>query len=147
MAYVSQELKKKIAQNVKRILKEYQMRGSLGVNNYSTLVLKLKEGPLDLLNEFNKNAKRDFERRGLNDAIKWEDYAYANVNPYSIERSWEGKNLEFLTKIKDAMNGVETDEQNYNNSDIMTDYFDVGWYIKIAIGTWEKPYKHIKWHK
>jgi hypothetical protein len=29
---------------------------------------------------------------------------------------------------------------NYNNSDIMTDYFDVGWYIEINVGKWNKEY-------
>ena len=30
---------------------------------------------------------------------------------------------------------------NHNNSDISTDYFDVGWYIDINIGKWDKPYE------
>jgi len=30
---------------------------------------------------------------------------------------------------------------NHDNSDIMTDYFDVGWYFDLSLGTWEKPYK------
>ena len=25
--------------------------------------------------------------------------------------------------------------------DAMTDYYDVGWYVDVNIGTWEKPYK------
>jgi hypothetical protein len=29
---------------------------------------------------------------------------------------------------------------NHDNSDIMTDYFDVGWYVTLESGTWEKPY-------
>ena len=42
------------------------------------------------------------------------------------------------------MNGVGTKEQNHNNSDVQTDYFDVGWYIEINVGDWEKPYKLTK---
>ena len=29
--------------------------------------------------------------------------------------------------------------ENYDNSDISTDYFDVGYYAHIAIGEWDKP--------
>jgi hypothetical protein len=28
----------------------------------------------------------------------------------------------------------------YDNTDIMTDYFDVSHYIDISIGKWDKPY-------
>ena len=30
---------------------------------------------------------------------------------------------------------------NHDNSDIQTDYFDVGHYVELNIGTWEKPYE------
>ena len=29
--------------------------------------------------------------------------------------------------------------ENYDNSDISTDYFDVGYYAHLAIGEWDKP--------
>lgn len=37
-------------------------------------------------------------------------------------------------------------EGNYNNSDIMSDYFDVGWYFSLHIGSWRKPFEvtHLK---
>jgi hypothetical protein len=31
-------------------------------------------------------------------------------------------------------------EGNWDRSDIMTDYFDIGWYCDINIGKWDKPY-------
>ena len=33
---------------------------------------------------------------------------------------------------------------NYDNSDVMTDYFDVGWYVWLSVGSWDKEYKFIK---
>jgi hypothetical protein len=30
---------------------------------------------------------------------------------------------------------------NHDRSDSMTDYFDVGWYISINVGKWNKPYE------
>jgi hypothetical protein len=29
---------------------------------------------------------------------------------------------------------------NWDKSDIQTDYFNVGWYIDVNIGKWNKPY-------
>jgi len=29
---------------------------------------------------------------------------------------------------------------NHNNSDIQTDYFDVGWYITVNLGKYDTPY-------
>jgi len=59
-----------------------------------------------------------------------------SVNEYHIASHFTGVAKEFLLKLKDAMN-----VGNHNNSDIMTDYFDVGWYIHINIGKWNKPYE------
>lgn len=28
---------------------------------------------------------------------------------------------------------------NHDNSDAMTDYFDVGWYFHLSVGKWDKP--------
>jgi hypothetical protein len=33
---------------------------------------------------------------------------------------------------------------NHDNSDSMTDYFDVGWYVWLSVGSWDKEYKFNK---
>ena len=50
MAYISQEDKKELAPAIKAVLKKYNMKGSIGIRNYSTLVVNLKEGSLNLGN-------------------------------------------------------------------------------------------------
>jgi hypothetical protein len=111
MAYMSQENKKTLAPAIKSVLKEYGMKGSIGVDNHSTLVVNLKEGHIDF------GSKND------------------SVNPYWIDKHYTGIAQQFLNELKDAMM-----VGNYNNSDIMTDYFDVGWYIEINVGKWNKEY-------
>ena len=64
------------------------------------------------------------------------DFGTDSVNEYHIDSHFEGVAKEFLLKLKDAMM-----VGNHNNSDIITDYFDVGWYIGINIGKWNKPYE------
>ena len=117
MAYMNQTKKAAIAPKVKAILKKYGMKGSLAVRNYSTLVLNLKSGPLDLA---------DRER------------GYSQINQYWLEDNWQGKELAFLKEVKAAMN-----DGNHDNSDSMVDYFDVGWYININAGQWDKPYQKV----
>tara|TARA_B100001093_G_scaffold127946_1_gene120423 strand:+ start:449 stop:796 length:348 start_codon:yes stop_codon:yes gene_type:complete len=111
MAYMSQENKKTLAPAIKAVLKEYGMKGSIAVDNSSTLVVNLKEGHIDF------GSKND------------------SVNTYWIDKHYTGIAQQFLNELKDAMM-----TGNYNNSDIMTDYFDVGWYIEINVGKWNKEY-------
>jgi len=122
MAYVSQELKAKIAPKVKAILKKYKVKGSLAVNHHSTLVLNIKEGALDMYQDFAKS--EDAEKFGI------------QVNPYWYKEHFSGKTKAFLSEVIPAMN-----DGNWDKSDIQSDYFNVGWYISVNIGKWNKPYQ------
>jgi hypothetical protein len=124
MAYVSQELKAKIAPQVKAILKKYKVKGSLAVRNHSTLVLNIKEGALDMYQDFGK--PEDAEKFGI------------QVNPYWYKDHFNGKTKAFLSEVIPAMNAG-----NWDKSDIQTDYFNVGWYVSVNIGQWNKPYTKV----
>lgn len=118
MAYVSQELKARIAPQVKAILKKYKIKGSLAVRNHSTLVLNIKEGALDFYKDYGQPAHGSIQ-----------------VNPYHYKSHFEGKSKAFLSEVIPAMN-----EGNWDKSDIQSDYFNVGWYVDVNIGKWNKPY-------
>ena len=121
MAYMSQEKKAKIAPAVKAILKKYNVKASLAVRNHSTLVLNVKQGPIDFINDFGNS--EDAKKFGI------------QVNPYWYHEHFTGESKEFLTEVITAMN-----DGNHDRSDIQTDYFDVGWYVDVNIGQWNKPY-------
>lgn len=127
MAYMSQERKKEIAETVKPILKKYGVKGTFGVDNHSTLVLTLKSGKID----FKKDLVLTDLFHGRNPA---ESY-YMSVNPYWYQDHFSGKARKFLKEIIPLLN-----KGNHDNSDISTDYFDVGWYVDVKIGKWNKPY-------
>jgi len=131
MAYMSQEKKAKIAPVVKNILKQYGVKGSLAVRNHSTLVLNIKSGPIDFISNFNTVVNDIYHR----EHDSWKAETYIDVNPYHFQKHFSGKALEFLKKIFVAMN-----DGNHDRSDIQTDYFDVGWYVDVNIGRWNKPY-------
>ena len=136
MAYMSQERKAKLAPTIKSILKKYKMKGSVAVRDHSTLVVNIKSGVLDIIGNYNQTiADRDpTGNKHINKATTSLD-----VNQYWIHDHYTGKVQKFLTELRDAMM-----VGNHDNSDIQTDYFDVGWYIDINVGKWNKPYELTK---
>jgi len=132
MAYVSQELKAKLAQKIKAICKKYKVKASLAVRHHSTLVLNIKEGNIDFIGNYNQTiSDRDpTGKRQINPAEK-----SIQVNPYWYHEHFSGTAKKFLEEVIPAMNNG-----NHDRSDIQTDYFDVGWYVDVNIGQWNKPY-------
>lgn len=114
MAYMNQERKAALAPAIKAICKKHGIKATLAVHNYSTLVLNIKSGKIDF------GGKRE------------------QVNPYWYKDHYADQPaaLAFLSEVIPAMN-----VGNHDRSDIQTDYFDVGWYIDVNIGNWNKPYE------
>ena len=46
MAYISQEKKKELAPAIKAVAKKYGMKVTIGIDNHSSLIVRVKEGPL-----------------------------------------------------------------------------------------------------
>ena len=131
MAYMSQEKKAKLAPTIKSILKRYNIKGSLAVRNHSTLVLNIKSGPIDFINNCNETiASQPGGYRTGSPAV-----GRIQVNPYWYKEHFTGEALDFLSEVIPAMN-----DGNHDRSDIQTDYFCVGWYIDVNIGQWDKAY-------
>ena len=134
MAHMNQEKKARLAPAIKAICKKYGVKASLAVRHHSTLVLNIKSGPIDFIRNFNDLAQ-----------VRWrEPWAftpaknYIDVNPSWYKEHFEGVALAFLAELIPAMN-----DGNHDRSDIQTDYFDVGWYIDVNIGKWDKPYEFV----
>lgn len=132
MAYVSQELKKSLAPTIKRICQKYGVRATLAVQHHSTLVLNVKSGGIDFFDSFNRmiDERDPTGNKRINPAND-----YIQVNPYWYKEHFDGAALAFLREVIPAMN-----RGNHDNSDPQTDYFDVGWYVNVNIGKWDKPY-------
>ena len=136
MAYMNQEHKAQIAPVVKKICKKYGVNASLAVRNHSTLVLNIKSGVIDFIGNFNEN----IDVRDPTGSLGYRKADHSlDVNPYWYKEYYSGKTLAFLTEIFTAMNNG-----NHDRSDIQSDYFDVGWYVDVNVGQWNKPYLLIK---
>ncbi len=139
MAYFSQERKKAIAPRIKKVLNEYGLKGSLSVDGHSGVLLKIKSGKIDFIKNHIDLVKASpymlaAYKRGWGD--KEIHFDNIDVNPYHYSTDFDGVALECLTKIFAILN-----DGNWDKSDSQTDYFNVGWYTYVKIGTWDKPYE------
>jgi len=126
MAHITQKTKKELAPGIKAVLKKYGIKGTIAIKHHSTLVMNIRKGALDIIGNYNDNLSTDQQPR---------EHGYLNVNHYHIETCYTGEVQEFLTELKYAMC-----VGNYDRSDTMTDYFNVGWYLEINVGVYGKPY-------
>ena len=110
---MNQDLKKKLAPKIKEVLKKYGVFGTISVKNHSTLQVTVRKGTID------------FGDLSINGGL---------LNPYHSNGSSDIDN--FRDELYNAMN-----DGNHDNSDVMSDYFDVGWYAWVYIGEWNKPYE------
>jgi hypothetical protein len=133
MAYMNQERKAERAPAIKAILKKYNVKGSLAVRNHMTLVLNLKSGSIDFIANSNRVCGADFYQvaRGFTP----NDSGYSQINPYHFQNHYDGTALSFLKEVFEVLNSG-----NHDHSDIQSDYFNVGWYVDVNIGAWNKPY-------
>lgn len=132
MAYMNQERKAELAPAIKAVFKKYGLKGSIAVRNHMTLVVTIKSGAIDFISNFNdvcsvKPRPAHLPFRPAEDNI--------DVNPYWYHDHFDGTARDCLRELLTAMN-----KGNHDNSDIQTDYFDVGWYVDVNIGSWNKPY-------
>jgi hypothetical protein len=125
MAHMSQERKAELAPAIKAICKKYGVKASIAVRNHSSLVLNIKSGKIDFINDYGNTPEQraDAEKFGI------------QVNPYHYKNHFNGEAYHFLSEVIPAMN-----VGNHDRSDIMTDYFDVGFYVDVNIGRWDQKY-------
>jgi len=126
MAYMNQDKKAVIAAQLKKVVPA-GWKYSLRVHNHSTLVLTVQSAPVDLC-----NTVPAVDRRYPIDNAN----GYRQLNTYHLDYEMSGELLATFEAIKDAMN-----LGNHDNSDPQVDYFDVGHYVSIHIGAWDKPFR------
>lgn len=142
MAFVSQAMKAKLAPAIKAICKQYGIKASIAVNNHSTLVLNIKQGEIDFIENYIATDAATNHGRKMSAA----DIAYIrtnraiDVNVYWAHEHFSGTAKQFLEAMIAAMKGPDF----FDHSDAQTDYFHRSHYIDINIGRWNAPYALIK---
>jgi hypothetical protein len=120
MAWVSQDKKKILVAAAKKVVpKDWKV--TFAVRHHSSIVATIQKCPASVLADY--TAPESFKGE--------ERRPYVNI--HSLDRQFKGKTFEVLSKLHEALN-----TGNHDNSDIMSDYFDVGHYIDINFGRWDK---------
>lgn len=130
-AYVNQVEKRQIAEKIKPLLKQYGLKGSLSIEHHSKIVLTIKSGKLDFINNYIE--KNTLEQSTI-DYLK--EVNHIDVNCYWIDERFSGRIKEFLEQAVVFLKG----DNWFDKSDIQSDYFHVKHYFDIQIGRWNKPY-------
>jgi len=131
MAYMNQDKKKEIAAELKKFMPK-NWKYSLRVRDHSAIVMTIRSAPVDLVKEH--EAKRAAKLRNHPDFMPRTD-RYVSVNPYNADESFT-ESQELINKIMAALN-----LNNFDKSDIQSDYFHVGHYVAVNIGTYDKPFE------
>lgn len=123
---------KDIAKSIRQQLKgEFpRCKFSVSIERYSmgqSMTISLMEAPFDVF-VFTKDGRQ-----------------YSQINQYSLKESdteYKSEYLELTQRAFKCMKRVVQTTQyfNYDNSDAMTDHFDVNFYLHLAIGKWDKPF-------
>lgn len=139
MAYMNQEIKKEIKAAIDATVEILGLKGklkySLAVDNGSVLILNIKSGPIDFIGNYNALAeeKNKYIDEGYLKNRLAEDRI--DINPFWAHEHFTDEAQKVVVALLKAMNIL-----NYDNSDIQSDYFDIGYHVRMNIGKWNKPY-------
>lgn len=126
MAYITKEEVKSIRQALKEEFGS-TIKFSVTMSNHSSVNIKILSST-----EVDFETNPDYDHWGHNGET-W-------VNPYMDNRAKQV--LDRIDDIAKTAPSTTGGKEWYDNSDIMTDYFDVAYYIFIGIGKWDKPYEY-----
>lgn len=142
MAHMNQERKARIATALKPILTKYGVKGSLSVRNHSTIVLTLKSGKIDFVENFiqTDSDKACVRRMDVKQLELLRERQNLDVNPYWFQEHFSGQARKFLTEAFTALKSADW----YDESDAQSDYFNTAYYVDVNVGKWNAPYALVK---
>lgn len=128
MAYMSQEKKTQIAAALKKVIPA-DWKWSLAVQHHSTICLTISGAPVDLVANY---ANHGMDEPHRSSALR---KGHVDVNPFWWKDHFSPEMADVFKPVFDALN-----QGNHDRSDPMTDYYDVGHYVKVSLGRWNKPF-------
>lgn len=116
MAYMNKAAAKVIRDELKATFKNTKF--SIRIDNHTALRVAIMSAPDAFVFDANGKPK-----------------AHADINQYHLD-SMNYKHVDVLKKMVAIIN-----KKNWDKSDIQTDYFDVGFYLTLSQGKWDKPFE------
>jgi hypothetical protein len=138
MAYIEKERVTEIRNELKKLFPAFKF--SVTRRDCSLVSVKIMKGDIDFFDD----VMRPDDLDNWGDTKKLSDYAkqegYTSINEYSIESNWEGKAREMLLQVREI---VCKGSYNRNAGDMGADYCDMTFFIRISVGSYDKPYELI----
>lgn len=127
MAYITAEKSREIRKNLKKAFPGWKF--SVRNDKHTALRVNILTADIDFISIHLEKNEAEYTKR---------------PNSISINHFWIDRHWEHNQKARDALNKINEicNEGNHDNSDIMTDYFDVGWYFTLSVGRWDTPFVH-----
>jgi len=147
MAFMNQVQKRLIADALKKVVPK-DWKYTLAVRHHTTIVMTIRAAPVNFM-QMEANRLRTELRRGHSyvdpnhiaayvGELERGEVEYFQLNEFQVATQFPGEIGATFAKIVAALN-----TGNHDNSDLMTDYFDVGHYISLRIGDYGKPFRYI----
>ena len=147
MAFMNQAKKRLISDALKKVVPP-NWKYTLAVRHHTTIVMTIRAAPVNFV-QLEAERLRAELRQGQTyldpnriaayiSELERGELAYFRLNEFQVATRFPGEIGATLAKIVAALN-----TGNHDNSDLMTDYFDVGHYIDLRIGAYDKPFRHI----
>jgi len=119
MAYISTAAVKVIRADLKAAFPDWKFSVRKDVNSHSSITVSILKSDLD---------------------FQWSSgYAnteqYMSINHYHPQVTFSGNSLTLIKEVIGTIN-----KENWDRSDIQTDYFDVGFYVNVEMGRYGRPY-------
>ena len=134
MAYMNQAKKAAIKAAIDEVIAKsgHKVKYSLTCD-HSSIKLAILQCDIDLIANYNECARIVSNRRG--EQFHEVKDGYVQVNNYHIDNWFTGAACELMKALSAAL-----DTGNYNNSDLQSDFFDVGHYSYLHLGKWNRPF-------
>ena len=137
MAYISTEQVQEKRKLINQLCKKYGVSATVSGSNSIKITVTIRSGVIDFLDNHIETLRHDItnNQQHIENAKWYTNRGYLPVNRYRVKNSFSGIALIFMNELLDIV-----EAGHYDNSDPMSEYFDVAWYIGITIGKLSKAY-------
>jgi len=134
MAYINAEETKVKRDKLKQAFPKFKF--SVRNDNHLSINVSILSGPLELPYHVTDKYRNPFE-------VSQVDGRGCSINQYWYQEHYSidhhPLNAQWLPVLQGILGILY--EGNHDNSEPQTDYFDVGWYVNLELGHWNKPYE------
>lgn len=130
MAYITTEEVREIRNALKEKFGKQGLKFSVKNAHKMEVIVSIKSGKTDFSDIWADKKEGDY------------GFGYAQINQYHLHHYPKHEKLfgEIIDIIKTAPAKAKNGREWFDESDAMTDYFNVCYYFSLNVGSWDKPY-------